>query len=206
MHDLTGKAHEVELEKVFRDFQKWRSSTPKAKRRIPSVFWEKAVALTQHFTVSRIHNKLSLSYSELKSRVIASRQFSDSIKDSTDSKGRVEKSETIIDGSGSGDKNKFLRSPISNNLGDDKSDSVDKGLSVIAQEGKRSSKSLCFQGNESIDTTDQSLENDGFIELIPTFGNSQRPPPLAEIVSPDGMLLRLFSQDTGRIVRAFLSP
>lgn len=185
-----------------RKFQSWRKSKPLGNRRIPEELWECAARLAAVSTVCQVSRFLSLDFTELKKRVSLAfgndcpalpKSYRKKIatiaeplsspKFHADSVGPKMQVVASPDCPGFADKENSLRDP-----------SVGPIIPVFADSG---SSSLAVN---------PTLPNDGFLEIPTTFSGQSSPcrEILAEIQSPRGGVLRLFSCDTAPIIQAFL--
>lgn len=160
---------------VQQKFRAWRQSTRPGTRRIPEDLWESAVVLAAMTTVHQVSSLLSLDFKHLKTRVIAKYGAN------CPALPRSYK------------KNAMLNEPVFSNA-----------VETAFAEPKTSIASH-FSGLMSA-KKDSSSPIDGFFELSmeQPVQTSRKPPILAEIYSPMGGTLRLFSPDTAAIIQAFL--
>ena len=173
---------------VQQKFRLWRRSTRLGLRRIPEDLWDAATELAATTTAHQVSRLLGLDYSRLKKRVIAA----------------CGPSCPSLPGRTKGNRSKRATSPqppLS-----PKRTPVPATLPVPSLSGGLQVEPL---GSLSLSTKSDrgtvSLPTDGFIEASMTVSQPWRDSPLlAEIRSPAGCILRLFSPETAQIVQAFL--
>ena len=66
-------AGDLSLESLLKEISEFRESSMK-RRRIPDIFWEKAIKLCKKHTIGRVHRVLRLDYTGLKKRVLEERK------------------------------------------------------------------------------------------------------------------------------------
>jgi hypothetical protein len=193
-------------QKVKDKFTAWRRSTSPGVRRIPDELWNNATELAGKSTVHRVSRFLGLDYVHLKNRVIAA--FG---QNCAALPGRFGNSSKSVDSSPLSRAAASVSSKVSPPECCHQSSAIPPAqIFPIGMSG--SVEPL----QEKVVETDSSMSSrsqngsrsrltDGFLEAcsgIPQMWVA--PPLLAEIQSLGGEILRLYSPDTDRIVRAFL--
>lgn len=180
-------------EEVQRKFIEWRRSKPLGIRRIPDELWNAATRLAAATTANRVSRLLGLDYSQLKRRVtlICGPKC------------------PALPGHLKGKSSRLRASPPPTD-----SQEMESPERTTPSIGKRPLPGIhpsnigAGSFHHPVSTfavTASYIPRDGFIEatavaVAPCAG----PPLLAEITSPKGTLLRLFSTETIPIIQAFL--
>ena len=184
-----GAPSHVLGQEVRQRFLAWRRSVPLGHRRIPEELWNAATKLAVAATVYQVSRFLGLDYSLLKNRVIATAGAECAALPGC-SRRKVAKEDVST-----GQPSPRLEYPRGKGNTFGRLSSSERQAPVI---GNQLMKGL-------MPMTPSSRPLDGFVEAIPATVQPWVGPPLvAEIRSPTGALLRLFSPDTAPIVRAFL--
>jgi hypothetical protein len=68
------------LEKVREEFETWRKNRKNHRAMIPQQLWDKAVALSKQYTISKVSKTLRLGYTDLKKRVVPHRSVTKTSK------------------------------------------------------------------------------------------------------------------------------
>lgn len=169
-------------------FIEWRGSKPLGIPRIPDELWNAATKLAAATTVNRVSRLLGLDYSQLKRRVIliCGPQCQ------------------ALPGRFQG-MTSTLQSSLAPADSHHEEATSSKGKPPLPFNHPSNRRIGSLHPVSTFAVTASHLPQDGFIEATAVSGPPRDGPPLlAEIISPAGNLLRLFSPETTSIVRAFL--
>jgi hypothetical protein len=198
-----GSSAHALAQEVQQQFQSWRKQTPKHCRRLSGELWAAAVRLAHASTVYQTVRLLGLDYSQLKQRVLEAygpecaalngrrkrERGSDSEPTSSKPGGQISPGKSL-DFRASASGQSAGRFPV---------------LSPSAGPQKRP------HGLQSPPEIIASLRpvtgpGGGFLEVpFPRGPEGLGPPLLADVRSPSGWILRLYSPETGGIIQAFLA-
>ncbi|MFZ2960353.1 MAG: hypothetical protein WA705_26015 [Candidatus Ozemobacteraceae bacterium] len=191
---------------VQKRFLLWRQSAPRGLRRIPENLWNDAIQLSSTTTVYHVSRLLGLDYCQLKKRVIAAYGPGCPTLPGKN-RGKVSIVGTSILSPSDERSSKACQSEKPSRLLSSRISPATapttrtSGGQRHQMESVNSSPSHQIRYGESV-----FLPMDGFVEASATPEPWSGPPLLAEIRSSTGCVLRLFSPDTGLIVRAFVQP
>lgn len=199
---LGSSAHALAQE-VHQQFQTWRKQTPKHCRRLKGDLWAAAVRLAHASTVYQTVRFLGLDYSQLKQRVL------DAYGPECPALNGRRRREG---GSGSETAQSKPGSQISPGENRDFRTSAPGKLSGCLPAFSGSVESL--KRPHGVQVSSEILASlrpvtgpdGGFLEVpFPIEARGLGPPLLADVRSPSGWILRLYSPETGGIVQAFLA-
>jgi len=179
-------------QEVQRKFIEWRRSKPLGIPRIPDELWNAATELAAATTVNRVSRLLGLDYSQLKRRVILICGPKCQALP-----GRFQGMTSTLQSS--------LPPADSQEMKNHEEATSSKGKPPSPFNRPSNRRTGSLHPVSTFAVTASYLPQDGFIEATAVSGPPRADPPLlAEICSPAGNLLRLFSPETTSIVRAFL--
>lgn len=187
---------------ILQKFQAWRREKHSGSRQIPEKLWEDAVRLAGITSVNRVSRFLGLDFSRLKRRV--------QTKFGTGCPVLPRQSLPEKNTGVSGNSTSEIMNTLSN---------VVIPTPTLSSPGLSPRKGFFPQTSLKINHTGISpkmppngfsalpIVENGFVEAsLPSPQSRESPPILAEISSPSGYILRLYSSDISGIVRTFIQP
>jgi hypothetical protein len=189
--------------KVLRRFRSWRRKVPLGSRRIPEDLWLEVTQLAASGKVHRVARWLGLDYRQLKQRVVTA--FG---PECPSLPGRRKKVMAGDVGEPAAEAAPKFTPELGRDSFPERSDqSSGKARVTTSRVPPRIGQRVAFEQTSPMDRGKVSVPRPigGFIEVaVEASPPLLSPPLLAEVRSPTGSLLRLYSPDTGRIVQAFL--